>query len=212
MNTTELSTWNTPATIYPRKKFRAAEISKTRYPRGLYLCYMQRGYDYFEATKPLTITSLKINGKVWMVDDPPHWWAMQEHAASFKGHVVCAGLGLGLMAHALSENTDVTKVTIVERNKAVINLVGPRIPKDDRLNIEHGDWWEFESSERVDGVLFDLFVGDARQLLGEAFAAAEDALRRFGEHISVRVHGFANPMIEHGARATLALRKEIENG
>src|SRR5438874_1639209 len=159
--TVEMESWHCPASDYPRRRVRSARIANAWYPAGTYSAYKTQDVDFFRATKRLRITTLKIDGKTWMVDDPPHWWAMLDHAETFEGHVLCAGLGLGLMIHTLTANPKVEKITVVERNQDVIDLTGPLVPHD-KLEIICADWFEQskETIPDVDGVLFDLFVGN----------------------------------------------------
>lgn len=39
-----------------------------------------------------------------MVDDPPHFWSMQDYTRKSIGNVLVAGLGLGLVTHELNED------------------------------------------------------------------------------------------------------------
>ena len=109
MRTKELAGWQTPATSYPRTQLGAARITDMKY-RGMYHAFgtrplgKQERYDYYNVAGSIRVTGLKINGKTWMVDDPPHWWSIQERASQYHGHVLCAGLGLGLIVHALEAN------------------------------------------------------------------------------------------------------------
>ncbi len=179
-----LHSWKTPASVYPDHRIGAAQVVRTHYKRGWYNAYGVRGLHAYRAARSLPIRVLEIAGKTWMVDDPPHWWAMQEHAEFYSGHVVCAGLGLGLIVHALVENPKVNRITVVERDRDVIDLMKPLIPE---CEIIHGDFWKYDGS--CDGLFYDLFVGDALQLFPEA-------LRTYvvlAEHYPfVRIHGFKN--------------------
>lgn len=206
MNSIKIRKWRSPASEYPRARVGSARIATSWYYPGVYHAHMTRGYEYFVATKRLYITTLKIYGKTWMVDDPPHWWAMEDHAKAFEGHVVCAGLGLGLMVHAMDANQKIDRITVVERNQDVIELVEPLIPHR-KLEIINSDWWGFNPTtiSPIDGVLFDLFVGDAHNLFGTAVQATMDAYQRWNNlDLNVRVHGFPNPLIGDIGRALAA--------
>ena len=77
-----LSTWKTPATSYPNSQVGRARIKTIPCKRGYYEAYGLHGVRVYRATKPLPIQTLQIDGKTWMVDDPPHWWAMQASACT----------------------------------------------------------------------------------------------------------------------------------
>jgi hypothetical protein len=177
-----LTSWSTPATQYPSKRLGKAEITSTKY-NGLHDAYgIRKPYK----ARNLTIRVLTIDGEVWMVDDPPHWWSIQDRAASLSGHVLCAGLGLGLIVHALHTNPKVSRITVVERERDVIDLVGPLLPQE-KLEIVHDDFWNWRG--KVDGVFFDLFVGDGRELVGHALRAYILLFEQFGD-IPIHILGF----------------------
>lgn len=196
MNILDLKDWHTPASDYPRKRIGRAELTTFPYKRGLYEMYMVDGYTHFRALNPLGVTNLKIARRIWMVDDPPHWLAMREHAAAFRGHVVCAGLGLGLMLHWMADNPRISKITVVEREPDVIQLIKPYVPD---CEIVRGDFWE--RAIDADGCFYDLFVGDGKELYG----AAVRTFIQLGQHYeTVRIHGFNNGALE-------SLRQVIDN-
>ena len=96
-------------------------------------------------------------------------------------------LGLGLIVHALAANSNVTQITVIEREKDVIDLVTPLVPA---VEIVHGDFWQWDGPT-PDGVFFDLFVGNGRDLVPDALRAYVQMSQWLrGAHI--RIHGFNN--------------------
>ena len=184
-----LTTWKTPATDYPKTRLGKARIKTFRY-QGERPAYGLRGHDFYRAVN-LPIRALAIKGKTWMVDDPPHWWAMEEHAQFYQGHVLVAGLGLGLIVHTLHDNNRVERITVVEKERDVIDLVRPHLPGK-KLVIEHGDFWDWDG--QVDGVFFDLFVGDGHALRFEALSTYVHLVQTYPRPI--RIHGFNNDRLD----------------
>ena len=198
----KVSKWETPATLYPRRKLGIACISNIRYRKGIYEMYgvpapdddqavpgTARQYKYYRIMKPITVTALEIENKTVMVDDIPHYLGMVNHANYYSGTVLVAGLGLGLIVHTLAQNPKVDRIVVVERSQDVIDLVGPLVPSKN-LEIVHADWYEYNPDFRPDGVFYDLFVGDGRQLIG-AFVREMITMReRFPSASVFRVHGF----------------------
>lgn len=203
MRCCNLRTWQTPATAYPIMEAGTWAIAREKCSTGYYHAYgthpegVKERYEYFRATRRLQITSLTEDGRTWMVDDPPHWWAMQAHARRLGvtgANVVCAGLGLGLIVHAL-DATPCKSITVVERSREVIEMIGPMVPAR-KLRIVHADWNEWKPGRRkVDAVLYDLLVGDGRELLPNAICATIDIIRRFG-NVPRQVHGYPQKMLE----------------
>lgn len=64
--------------------------------------------DWYEK-RLLRVSPFEINTMQWEIDNA-------------KGKVLCAGLGLGYFAYMVSLKKDVESVTIVEKNKDIINL------------------------------------------------------------------------------------------
>jgi hypothetical protein len=186
----KLKEWSTPASLYPDGKVGKARLKTANYTRGQYQCYGIKGFDFFQAMRPLPIKSLQVAGKTWMVDDPPHWWAMEEHATFYRGHVVVAGLGLGLIVHTLAACPDVERITVVEVEPDVITLVQPHLPPSAKVEIVAGDFWEWEG--QPDGVFYDLFVGDGLTLAAEALRTMLELRERFPGATTLRIHGFNN--------------------
>jgi hypothetical protein len=138
-STIRLDRWRTTASRLPHKKLGRAKVGWHTYKEGLYEAYGTgppgESYTFFEFTRDIRITNLLIDGKVWMVDDCPHVWAIAEHATAYHGRVLVAGLGLGLIIHALQSIDAVESITVVEREQDVIDLVSPHMPRGKPLEI-----------------------------------------------------------------------------
>jgi len=173
-NSIMLSENITPATDYPLKKKGTAEIIRRNQDRGLYFMEGVDGKDFYCVEKPIPVTELLINGETVMVDDPLHETGMRKLAAKAKGKVLVGGLGLGLIAHALEHNLNVSKVDIVEKNPDVLDLVKPHIPEvisewvmltrdipfpDRPITVHKGDVFDKKWSEGdYDTIIIDLWV------------------------------------------------------
>ena len=186
--------WESPATAYPISRLGSAEIRRHKYPKGMYEMYGVAGYRFYNIKKPIPVTELCIGGKVWMVDDPPHYLAMREHAACYSGHVVCAGLGLGLIVHTLSQNPRIQSITVIEREQSVIDLIKPLIPECVIIHADFWEDWEENSGLIFDGVFYDLFVGKGRELLSQAMRVWFQLHERFPGTVR-RIHGFRNEQL-----------------
>lgn len=135
--------WETPATKYPLIKVGSVEICRIKQKAGYYYMEGVRGYDYYHHAMKIPVTCLKIGTETVMVDDPLHWIGMQDLAKAMKGKVLIAGLGLGLVLHALWDNKEVTEIHVIEYNKDVIRIMKNNMPKDDRIKIISDDFWNY---------------------------------------------------------------------
>lgn len=198
----KISKWKTPATDYPEKQIGSARIKHGFYNYGYFNNYGVRGYKYFEVTKQIPVTSLEIKDAkiwwVWMVDDPPHWWSMQDYARNSIGNVLVAGLGLGLVVHELLDKSDVDSITVVERNKDVIDLISPLLPKAEgvKFQIINKDFYDFihESEEDFDRIIVDLWtsgsIEETKKILHEEVLPLSYYLKLRYPEASMAFHGF----------------------
>jgi len=157
----KISSWETPATKYPLTRRGRVRLKRKPYPRGFYNMEGVRGYDYFTVKKPIPITSLIVDRQTWMVDDPLHWYGMQDLANAAMGRVLVAGLGLGLVIHALEANEAVTAIDVVEIDEDVIGLITPLI-KMKKTRIINIDFWRYlyKTEENYDTFILDIWVYD----------------------------------------------------
>ena len=163
--------WKTPATDIPEQvngNFRVVKRvvkAGTAWPMCKTL-----GYDYciFMNEATLTLLQEKIGDKWrdWMVDSPYEWFAMGEYAIrAMPPNVLVGGLGLGLILHHLTLRKDIEKIVVVELSKEIIEMISPYVPKDDRIEIIQGNFFEVIPklvSERniFNTVIVDIWAGD----------------------------------------------------
>ena len=203
----KISKWHTPATDYPEKRVKSARVKHGFYNYGYFHNYGVRGYKFFEVTKQIPVTSLEIEASnaeasktwwTWMVDDPPHFWSMQDYAGNSIGKVLVAGLGLGLVIHELLNNVDVDSITVIEKNKDVIDLIFPLLPKAENVEFQiiNKDFYDFiyESEEDFDRIIVDLWTSGS---LEETKKILEEEVRPLSIYLKIRYpdasivfHGF----------------------
>ena len=197
-----ITEWHTPATDYEIQSYGEAQIYRVKYKgyyHGNYVTDPDGGgpYNMYRCPKAIPVTTLDIEGETWMVDDPPHWWRIQQHAATYHGHVLVAGLGLGLIVWALNMNPQVKRITVVERNLDVINMVGSLVPKQKLLIIHHGDFFNLPifRHDKYDGVFFDLFVGEGLALFGKALRVMAELRKEYPSADPIHILGFSTEML-----------------
>lgn len=188
--------WETPATNYPRTKLGKAQIANFKYSPGIYHHYGVLGYEYYELKQQAIVTNLMIGKQTWMVDDPPHWHAMVEHATNLKGHVLCAGLGLGLIVWCLDAQPQVERITVIEKEQSVIDLIKPLVPQR-KLQVLHGDFWDLDpfAMDKPDSVFYDLFVGNGNELYPQAMRVWFQMHECWPGTVR-RIHGFNNDELQ----------------
>lgn len=201
--TLKLDSWHTPATDYPAIQKGKFRIVHEYYDRGTYRMHGVGGYVLLKVKKRIPVTLLQEQRKgkgwcTWMIDDPVQWMSMEIFAKHSKGKVLVAGLGLGLIVHALAKNKDVESITVVEKNFGVVRLVEPLLQKLPNLNIIIEDFHSFILFDTVvpyDTVIVDIWVSTNRkekayvlsQLLPLSYL-----LKRTYPNASISYHGFYN--------------------
>ncbi len=86
-----------------------------------------------------------------------------------RGRVLIAGLGLGMILHPLCIKPGVERITVVEKYRDVIDLVGPSVAGHSNLQVIHADAFEWrpESGARYDTIWFDIWPGWGAAILPE---------------------------------------------
>jgi hypothetical protein len=187
--------YRTPASYYELAKSGTARLVRRPYPRGIYEMCGVNGYAYYRLTRSHKVTALTIRRKTWMVDDPLHWEEMQKLAAAVRGpRVLVAGLGLGLILHALKKRDDLEEVVVCERSPDVIGLIAPLVPEDARVRLACIDFWDYANEiepDRFTSIFWDLAVGPGPTLWQDEVGAMYYALdAKFGEHAMIHMFGF----------------------
>ena len=123
--------------------------TKKDLPKGIYT-YLYRA----------TIENLHLeHGECVMEDTPKELNTHLNFVLRAKGNILITGLGLGCVVRGLLFKKDVTKITVIERDKSVLSLVAPYMPKDERLNIIEADAieWTKNNTENFDFAWHDVW-------------------------------------------------------
>jgi len=152
------------------------------------------GYDYFEVEETIRVTELQINGETVMIDDPLHYLGMQLIAKACKGKVLVAGLGLGLVTHALQDNPNVTLIDIVEQEKDVIDLIQSvsDVLKNPITHVFNTDILSFIKSENLepyDNIILDIWHGAGTEETKRSILFTISIVRHFIPNVEPYVWG-----------------------
>ena len=84
----------------------------------------------------------------------------QKFIDSAKGDILIFGLGLGLIVFPLLKEIGINRITIVELDKGLIEMVSPIIRFQDplrKVKIINGDCFSWETQEKFDTIYFDIW-------------------------------------------------------
>lgn len=108
----------------------------------------------------LDILARGHNTNPWMSITPSEVFTLRAGTKRAKGHTVMAGLGLGYQLIEVMKRKQVTRVTLVEKERDVVKLVLPRLKKhlpDKPLKVMVGDAKVIVPKLTADAALIDIF-------------------------------------------------------
>jgi hypothetical protein len=200
----------TPSTRYPKWRQGSAAITARHLGPGIYPCSGVRDCDFYQLTHRSRMTALEIDHRVWVIDEPWHWWSVRDTAEKIGtgARVLVGGLGLGLIVHALAE-VGARWIEVIERNPDVIDLVGQFLPEDAPVGVSPGDVrlaiGGYAMAGAFDAAFLDLWVTERaaetrRVFEREVLPLATEASRLLGG-IPVYTIGYrgSEPIIAEGA-------------
>lgn len=119
--------------------------------------------------RPLGIHFLREDGVgTWMTSMPQEIEQISRQLLRAHGRVLVGGLGLGLANCYLDANPLVKQVICIEKNKNIIDLIKPHVPRD-KSSIFHGDLYEYLKSEPpcFDFAFYDIWCPTGERVLTE---------------------------------------------
>jgi spermidine synthase len=114
-----------------------------------------------------SIKVIRNENKITTMSHVDGYWAMTNDKVSIlellsmielaEGNVYVAGLGLGLITLLIAEKESVTKVTVSEANKEVIDFFNAQGFDTYKITIVNEDWVDHKGVESYDWVMLDYY-------------------------------------------------------
>lgn len=101
--------------------------------------------------------SLKEENTLLMSDTPMEKRTNQHFIDNAHGDVLIAGLGIGLIILPIQDKEVVKTITVVEKNKEVIELVGKQLPLNEKVRIINKDIYKWTPEYRYDTIYLDIW-------------------------------------------------------
>lgn len=73
------------------------------------------------------------------------------------GNVLIGGLGIGLIILAIQDKEEVKQITVIEKNREVIELVGKQLPFNYKVNIVNDDVFEYKPLSKYNTIYMDIW-------------------------------------------------------
>ncbi len=117
------------------------------------------------------VYALLQNGESWMSTAWDEIDSQAPHVAAARGHVVVMGAGMGVALYNILPKSEVTHVTVVERDPLIIDLLRQTADTDrwagiEKLSVEIMDAFDFRPDHPVDYLYVDIWArpGDPQAL------------------------------------------------
>lgn len=128
------------------------------------------GSDRHAGVSAGTYAKLLVGGKLMMTDTDMERRTNREFLRMANGHVLIAGLGLGMIVHPILTKDGIKSVHVIEKSEDVISLITPTLPKDSRLHVVCADIFEWMPPRGVkfDSAYFDIWPDRSEDNIDEA--------------------------------------------
>ena len=136
-------------------------------------------YAMFHGIPSGKFTRLTQRGEVVMSDTPMEKRTNCEFVANAHGNVLIGGLGIGLILLAIQDKEDVERITVVEKNKEVIELVGNQLPLNSKVHIVNDDVFEYKPLFKYNTIYMDIWNYINKDVYNEQMKPLISRYRRY---------------------------------
>ncbi len=152
-----MSVFEPMADRIPESTHGTAKVEHFEVTKGASMMTALRGGRDFVA--PGKYARLRVGGKLFMSDTRWERISNTDVVRHAHGHVLIAGLGLGMILVPILRKPEVLSVTVLEKSADVIALIAPHF-NDSRLNIINADVFEWKppKGSRWNVVYFDVWA------------------------------------------------------
>lgn len=153
------SEWNTRFPLEPceSKNF---EVIKHTLKKGRQIGRSKSSFVEFDDDVTFTILKNKdIASGAWMSDTPMEIESHRPAIKEAKGHVLVAGLGMGYVAYEMAKKKSVKKITVVEYDPEIIELIYPRMEAhfQGKVEVVCKNIFTYQPNTKFDSIWFDIW-------------------------------------------------------
>lgn len=112
------------------------------------------------------VAILRVANRTMMSDTLHEKLTNYEIKRQARGNVLIAGLGIGMILHPILKKPEVLSVTVLEKERDVIEIVSPTLVSEKLLKIVHADIfdWRPEVGMKFDCIYFDIWADGSTDL------------------------------------------------
>lgn len=114
-------------------------------------------YAMFHGIPSGKFIRLTRRGEVVMSDTDMEKRTNSGFVRNAHGKVLIGGLGIGLILLAIQDKEEVEQITVVEKNKEVIELIGNQLPLNSKVTIVNDDVFEYKPLLKYNTIYMDIW-------------------------------------------------------
>lgn len=80
-----------------------------------------------------------------------------DFVCSAHGKVLIGGLGIGMILLAIQDREEIAEITVIEKNKEVIDLVGSQLPLNSKVKIVNADVFDYVPETKYNTIYMDIW-------------------------------------------------------
>lgn len=100
---------------------------------------------------------LTHRGEIVMSDTNMEKRTNSSFVLNAHGNVLIGGLGIGLILLAVQDKEDVSHITVIEKNKEVIDLIADQLPLNGKVEIVNADVFDYVPTEKYNTIYMDIW-------------------------------------------------------
>lgn len=97
------------------------------------------------------------NGQVVMSNTEMEKQTNIEFVQAAHGDVLIGGLGIGMILLAIQDKPEVNSITVLEKYREVIELVGNQLPINNKIQIVEADVFDYIAESQYDTIYIDIW-------------------------------------------------------
>lgn len=100
---------------------------------------------------------LTHKGEVVMSDTDMEKRTNSSFVLNAHGNVLVGGLGIGLILLPVQDKEDVSHITVIEKNKEVIDLIADQLPLNEKVEIVNADVFNYIPTGKYNTIYMDIW-------------------------------------------------------
>lgn len=117
----------------------------------------QNCYAMINGITPGTYVKLTQNNQIVMSNTQMEERTNKEFVEAAHGDVLIGGLGIGMIILAIQEKETVKSITIIEKNKEVIELIEHQLPLNSKVKIINDDVFNYKPTQKFNTIYMDIW-------------------------------------------------------